>query len=234
MDLCRRLVTGSVSEAVLAIVSAVRTEPSRGTEMIRGARLLSQRLEEAAVQFEFAQRVMEVGAGAPPPSPGTDTVRRLEVAGPRRESAVLQRVMRDIASPPVVPRATLEDDEDDGVEPAAELRTLLATLPDHRQIPHVALKLKSQYPGVTRVPRQQSRGNAALHVLDKFGRSRTLSVADLIFAFRTMNVIKPDVEDAEARRTVGWELSELIRRKWPVIKVLGEGYRFGEPGEAAM
>lgn len=243
LDLSDRLVNGPVSEAVLAMVDSLRHNPTDGVDLVRNARLLSERLIEAAAQLEFALRVIDVG-GPGSPSVATELrQRQLESASPRRSSPLLERLIRDVSADvnavkqePPKPEIDDEDENDDlgGVERGGELRALLATLPDFRQIAHVAETLRGRYPEVQRVPRQKSRGNAALLVLDKFARSRALSLGDLVFAFRTMNVINPEMSDPDARRLVGWEINELRRRKWPVQRIPGVGFRMLDSGGTAM
>jgi hypothetical protein len=238
-DLSDRLVHGTVSDAVLAAVESLGSDPQAGSELVRAARLLSERLGEAAMQLEFALRVIEVGAGIPAAAPasGPDRPRHLEPVAPRRLSPLMERLLKDAAGSAIGDRQAADDDdefEDIALDGSADLRPLLATLGDFRQTPHIAEKLQSLYPLVKRVPRQKSRGNAALYVLDKFGRTRPLSLGDLVFAFRTMNVIDPSMSDSDARRLVGWEINELRRRKWPIQRIPGEGFRLVDPDGSAM
>lgn len=112
-----------------------------------------------------------------------------------------------------------------------QLAQVFEALPPVEKVDHVApgLARAALEAGieVRKTPRSRSRGNGLLFVLDRYGRtSEGLSLELLTDALVGMNAVD---STQDARRAAQWEISELLRRRWPIARTSHGRYRYAGP-----
>jgi hypothetical protein len=227
-ELYEAVLTASEVDAVFRALARIGPHPDRASDVLLS---LERRLEALGVlveRFGFAVDAIRAANGGtsigPRSAAGPNAVRSRGATTPTSRSSTLNTLVQD-----VIGGGASQAVERSQSQPTP--RELLVTLPDVKEIPHVAERLKIATPGVTKLPRRASRGNALLFVLDRFGRTRPLTLGDLVFALQKMRAIEVDLPAADAQRITAWEVNELRRRGWPVEKVPGEGYRLEDGGD---